>query len=76
MNQHMHNLYYLDYAVEALPEEVYQNLDCNQFEIMYKNGAKLGETVNCFYINEEGQHIVIMKNAEDNRLHAIIQFKK
>ena len=76
MNQHMHNLYYLDYAVEALPEEVYQNLDCNQFEIMYKNGAKLGETVNCFYINEESQHIVIMKNAEDNRLHAIIQFKK
>lgn len=75
MNQHMHNLYYLDYAVESLPEDVYQNLDCNQFEIMYKNGAKLGETVNCFYVKDETTHIIVMKNAEDNRLHAIIQLK-
>lgn len=75
MNRHMHNLYYLDYAVEALPKEVYENLDCNQFEIMYKNGAKLGETVNCFYIKEENHHMIVMKNAEDSRLHAIIQLR-
>lgn len=75
MNQHMHNLYYLDYAIETLPEEIYRNLNCNEFEILYKNGAKLGETVNCFYIQEENRFIVVMKNAEDNRLHAIIQFK-
>lgn len=75
MNKHMHNLYYLDYAIEALPEEVYQNLNSNEFEIMYKNGAKLGETVNCFYVREENTHTVVMKNAQDNRLHAIIQLK-
>lgn len=75
MNKHMHNLYYLDYAIEALPEEFYQNLNSNEFEIMYKNGAKLGETVNCFYVREENTHIVVMKNAQDNRLHAIIVLK-
>jgi len=75
MNQHMHNIYYLDYAVEALPEEVYQNETFNEFEILYKNGAKLGETVNCFYVKEGNIHTVVMKNKEDNRLHAIIQLK-
>lgn len=75
MNQHMHNLCYLDYAIEALPEEVYQNENCNEFEIMYKNGAKLGESVNCFYFKEENTHIIVMKNVQDNRLHAIIQLK-
>ena len=48
----------------------------NEFEILYKNGAKLGETVNCFYVKEENAHIVVMKNPEDNRLHAIIQLKE
>ncbi len=74
-NHHLHNTYYLDYAIEALPEEVYTNLDCNEFEIMYKNGSKLGDKVNCFYSYEDNSHFVVMKNAEDNRLHAIIKFK-
>lgn len=75
MNHHLNNVYYLDYAIEALPEEVYQNLNSNEFEIMYKNGAKLGETVDCFYVREKNVHTVVMRNAQDNRLHAIIQLK-
>lgn len=74
INHHMNNLFYFDYAIEALPQEVYENLNCNEFEIMYKNGAKLGNTVNCFYANEHNSHYVVMKSAEDNRLHAIVKF--
>lgn len=37
INKHIHNLYYLDYAYEALPEEVYEAPECNNIEIMYKN---------------------------------------
>lgn len=74
INHHMNNLFYFDYAIEALPQEVYENLNCNEFEIMYKNGAKLGNTVNCFYTNEHNSHYVVMKSAEDNRLHAIVKF--
>lgn len=48
INNHMNNLYYLDYALEALPEEVYLKF-FNNVEIMYKYSAKLGETINCFY---------------------------
>lgn len=75
MNHHMHNLYYLDYAIEALPKEVYENLNCNEFEIMYKNGAKLGNKINCFYYKQDSSHLIVMKNAEDNRLHSIIKFE-
>ncbi len=75
MNHHMNNLYYLDYAIEALPQDVYENLNCDKFEIMYKNGAKLGDTVNCYYAKQNDAHFVVMKSAEDNRLHAIIKFE-
>ncbi len=76
VNNHMNNLHYLDYAIESLPENVYQNLDCNNFEIMYKNGAKLGDSVNCFYFDEDDAYVVVMKSADDSRLHAIIKFMK
>ena len=36
INKHIHNLYYLDYAYEVLPEEVYEAPECNNIEIMYK----------------------------------------
>lgn len=73
MNQHMHNLYYLDYALESLSEDVYNISETNEFEIMYKSGAKLGDAINCFYVEEPNAHTVVMKNAEDNRLHAIVK---
>ncbi len=76
VNNHMNNLHYLDYAMESLPEDVYRNFDCNNFEIMYKNGAKLGDSVSCFYFNNEDAYIVVMKSTEDGRLHAIIKFMK
>ena len=41
VNQHMHNLYYLDYAYEALPQAVYELPEANYFEIMYKTGCTL-----------------------------------
>lgn len=73
MNHHMHNLYYLDYALETLPREIYEISETNEFEIMYKCGAKLGDIINCFYVEDSNSHTVVMKNAKDNRLHAIIK---
>lgn len=39
VNQHMHNIYYLDYAYETLPQSVYELPETNFFEIMYKTGC-------------------------------------
>ena len=76
INQHMHNLYYLDYALEALPQDIYEVLsNCNNFEIMYKSGIQLGDTVNCFCIKQDNQYIVVMKNAkEPDKLHCVVKF--
>ena len=63
INNHMHNLYYLDVAEEALPEEIYFKRPFNNFRITYKRGIKLGETVNCKYGIKENKQIV---KIEDN----------
>ncbi len=75
VNNHMNNLFYIDYAIETLPKEVYENLTFNKIEVMYKNGSKLGTTVNCFYSEEDGKHFVVMKGSE-NELHAIVKFEE
>ncbi len=67
----MHNLYYLLYAYEALPSEVYEKGELNNFEIMYKSGSMLGDKVDCYYSYENDAHYVVMKT--DNKLHAIIK---
>ena len=44
-NHHVNNLHYLDYAYEALPNDVYINNDFKNVEIMYKHEAKLGDNI-------------------------------
>lgn len=74
MNKHMHNLYYLDLAYEALPEDVYENeRPFNNVRIMYKKEIKLGDIVNCKYTYQNGKHIVVIKSEDDKNLHAIIE---
>lgn len=72
-NQHMHNLNYLDVAYEALPQEVYVLPECNHFEIMYKKGIKLKDTVNCLYSNVDDAHFVTMKSIDNKILYAIVK---
>lgn len=76
INDHMHNVYYLDLAYEALPEDIYRNCKFNNFEIMYKKEIKLGETVKCLYSNIDDIHYITIKSEDDKVLHAIIKFSK
>lgn len=73
VNKHMHNISYLDYAVEALPESIYNLGESNEFEIMYKTGAKLGSTIACYYTCVNNEHFVVMKNEDATQLHAIVK---
>lgn len=72
---HMHNLYYLDLAYEALPEEVYNQRPFDEIRIMYKKEIKLGDTVICQYAYENGKHIVVIQSEDEKTLHAIIELK-
>ena len=73
VNNHVHNLYYLDYAYEALLEEIYNGPEYNNLEIMYKTGAKLGNIVKCYYSNCDNSHFVTLKSEDNSHLHSIIK---
>ena len=82
---HMHNLYYLNLAYEALPEEEYQKRPFDNVRIMYKKEMKLGETVVCKYAKEvekeesenEGKeiekNIIAIESLDGTIIHAIIE---
>ena len=72
---HMHNLYYLDLAYEALPEEVYNQRPFDEIRIMYKKEIKLGDTLVCKYSYENDKHIVVIQSEDEKTLHAIIEVK-
>lgn len=41
VNQHLHNIYFMDIANEVLPMEVYQKAELNHIRMMYKKEIKL-----------------------------------
>ncbi len=75
VNNHLHNIYFMDIANEVLPMEVYRNVDLNNIQMMYKKEIKLGDTVKVFYQEENGEHIVTIKDEDEKYLHAIIVLK-
>lgn len=72
-NNHLNNLYYLDYAIESLPEEVYKNNSFNNIEIMYKKEIKYKEKIKCLYKYENNEHIIAIKSEDLKTLHAIVK---
>ena len=73
-NNHVNNLYYLDYAIEALPEEIYSTIKFSNVEIMYKHEAKLGDTLSLFYSElENNNYIITIKDKTCKNLHAIVK---
>lgn len=73
MNGHVHNINYLNYAYETLPDDVYENNTFNNIEIMYKRQIKLGDKIVCFYTKEDNKHIVTIKSEDEQTLHAIVE---
>lgn len=75
INGHMHNLYYLYLAYEALPEDVYKQRPFNNVRIQYKREVKINDIVKCKYTQKNGEHIISIVNKEDEKVHAIIILK-
>lgn len=73
LNGHMHNLYYLDLAYEALPEDVNEKRPFDNVQIQYKKEVKYGEKVKCKYSNQGGKHIVVVYSENEENVHAIIE---
>lgn len=75
-NHHVNNLHYLDYALEALPEEIYRNLPAT-VDIVFRRQILLGTPIRCLYSQtEEGKHQVEIQSESGGRVvhHAFIWF--
>lgn len=72
-NRHVHNLNYLDYAYETIPQEVYDEGEQENIEIMYKRQIKLDDEFICLYQKEDEKNIITIKSIDNSKLHAIIK---
>ena len=71
-NSHMHNIYYLNLAYLALPEDIYELRPFNNIRISYKREIKLGDIVKCKYVSENGKYIVTIYSADESKVHSIV----
>jgi len=72
INNHVHNIYYMDVANEVLPMDVFKNKEFNNIKMMYKKEMKLGETVKIYYTKKDDEYTITIKSQDDSLLHAII----
>lgn len=73
VNEHVHNVNYLDIAYECLPDEEYKRKEYNNIEIMYKKQIKLNNEIKCLYTKEQDTDIISIKSKDNKELHAIIK---
>lgn len=76
INNHMNNVCYLELANLMLPEELYEQASCDEFEIMYRKAVPHGETVKCLYGETEDSYVVAIKSKDLSELHAIVKLYK
>ena len=72
-NHHVNNLHYLDYALECLPEDVWENLP-DTVEILYRKQLCLGTAIHCFYSRQDNKHQIEIRSDESRTPHAFIWF--
>ena len=71
-NGHVNNICYLDYAIEALPEDVFLSSNFKNLEILYKKEIRYKNSIKCFYAFVNGKHVVTIKNEAQDITHAVV----
>ncbi len=75
LNGHVHNLCYLDFALEALPEEIYHTRAFRDIRISYRKEIAAGEKdIMLKYKADGGTHTVGVYGSDD-KLRALIELK-
>lgn len=73
INNHVHNLNYLNYAYEILPVNVYKGPELNNVEIYYKREIKYGETIHSTLYVESGIYTIVTEDENEEIVHSIIK---
>ena len=72
-NKHVHNLNYINYAYELLPEEIYDKKEYCHLQIDFKHEIKMGARINSYLYKEEKGYTVVIKDNDDKLVHAIVR---
>jgi len=72
INNHLHNIYYMDMAREILPEE---DKNYKLIEIAYKKEIKSGAKVLISYEKDNDSSIIAIKSEDEQTTHSIIRLK-
>ena len=73
VNNHVHNIYYMDIAKEVLPQPLDE--EYNTFEIMYKKEIKSDEIVKVYYSKVDDWNYVTIKSKDNKTIYSIIRLK-
>lgn len=74
-NNHVHNLVYMDYAMEALPLELYKKHSIKNVRITYKAPVTEGENILVKHALVESSHVFCIY-ADDGSLKTTLQFEE
>lgn len=74
INGHMHNLNYLDMVTESLNDDELKE-ECNFVRIDYRKEIKLDDKVEVLKKVENDKFYILIKDIENNGIHAIIEMK-
>lgn len=74
-NNHVNNTVYLNWMLEVVPEEIYENFLLREFEIIYKKESKYGDIIlsGIKEMNNNNDHITFyhnIKNKKTDIVHA------
>lgn len=74
-NRHVNNIHYLDYALEALPQEIFDRLPPT-VEVAFRRQILAGTPIRCLYsMGEDGRHQVEIQSGGEKLIrHAFVWF--
>jgi len=72
-NGHVNNLNYIDFALETLEEDIFNDNLFHNLEVVYKKEIKYNEKINCYYSFENNKHVITIKSKDNEIVHAIVK---
>lgn len=73
-NDHVHNLVYIDYALETLPYDIYKNNGFKKIRVTYKTSLKENSKAVCRY-GKVGEGNVVQICNEENQICCLVELK-
>lgn len=74
-NGHCNNTKYIDFVIEAIPQNIYDNKAISEFEIIYKKAVALGEEITVGFNKQYEDEFINIIKKENGEIATIIKTK-